>query len=361
MKFALATNLTGTVIGTAGSYHSQGNTAAHAFDGNLSTFFDAPDASGDWAGLDFGTAKIITQISYAPRSGWASRMVGGMFQASNSADFSSGVATLYTVTAVPATGVLTTVQIVNFSAYRYVRYIGPANSYSNIAEGQFSGSAAVSGTFLQSRGTLVIDGTSNADTITLDVASVDTSEPNPDTVTATVNGVVQTFPLADVLQIVINAGAGNDTVTLTGFDEGPNDITGHGYEAITLNGGDGNDTITNNIMVQDISIGEPLLIDGGGGDDTIFDGGDGIATIIGGDGNDTFGSEGFPGLTVSIYGGDGNDTVFADGDTRLAVYDGGTGMNTLDLSHNATPTTSEYPGHRYEPVCQCPQYCSECW
>jgi len=54
LNFALLSHapspLTGTVIGTSGSYNNQGNTAAKAFDGNLSTFFDAPTASGSYAG-----------------------------------------------------------------------------------------------------------------------------------------------------------------------------------------------------------------------------------------------------------------------------------------------------------------------
>ena len=126
--------LTGTVIGTAGSYDNSGNTAAKAFDGSLSTFFDGPTASGDWVGLDLGSAKTITSISYAPRSGWAGRMVGGIFQASNTADFSSGVVTLTTITATPATGALTTVPITAAGTYRYVRLLAPANSYGDVAE-----------------------------------------------------------------------------------------------------------------------------------------------------------------------------------------------------------------------------------
>jgi hypothetical protein len=140
--------LTGTVIATPGSYSNDGNTAARVFDNNLTTYFDAPTASGSYAGLDLGSAKVITQISYAPRSGWASRMVGGTFQASNSATFTTGVVTLYTVTATPTTPSLTTVTLSNTAAYRYVRYIGPANSYCNIAEAQFFGTTPAAPTKL---------------------------------------------------------------------------------------------------------------------------------------------------------------------------------------------------------------------
>ena len=92
--------LTGTVIGTTGSYRNQGNTIAKVFDGSFKTFFDGPTANGDWAGLDLGSPKIITQINYASRSGWASRMNGGIFQGSSSATFASGVVNLYTIPAV---------------------------------------------------------------------------------------------------------------------------------------------------------------------------------------------------------------------------------------------------------------------
>ena len=99
------TGLTGTVIGTAGSYQNDGNTIAKAFDGNLSTFFDGSTANGNWAGLDLGSTYNITQVGFSPRSGWASRMVGGVFQGSNSSTFATGVTTLATITATPATGV----------------------------------------------------------------------------------------------------------------------------------------------------------------------------------------------------------------------------------------------------------------
>src|SRR6266550_4717036 len=82
--------LSGTIIGTSGSWNNAGNTKEKAMDGSLSTFFDAPDASGDWVGLDLGmnVAKVVSQVRYCPRSGNASRMVGGRFQGANGADFS---------------------------------------------------------------------------------------------------------------------------------------------------------------------------------------------------------------------------------------------------------------------------------
>ena len=132
-----ATQLTGTTVGTAGSYQNQGNTIAKAMDGNPNTFFDGPTANGDFIGLDFGTQQDLDQIRFAPRSGYASRMVGGEFQVSTSADFSTGVATVYTVTAAPASGSLTTVTLASPAVGRYVRYLAPNGSEGDVAEVQF--------------------------------------------------------------------------------------------------------------------------------------------------------------------------------------------------------------------------------
>ena len=138
---AVVHQLAGATYGTAGSYKNNGNTIAKATDGNLSTYFDAPTASGSAVGIDLGTATVVSQIKFAPRSGYASRMVGGLFQASNDINFTSGVVTVYTVSTSPASGTLTTVATNTAVAYRYWRYVGPANSNGNIAEFQLFGTA----------------------------------------------------------------------------------------------------------------------------------------------------------------------------------------------------------------------------
>jgi glucuronoarabinoxylan endo-1,4-beta-xylanase len=135
-----ASKLTGAIIGTAGSWNNSGNTIAKVFDNNLSTFFDAPDGNGAWAGLDFGVgvSNVITRIKYCPRTGNESRMVGGIFQGANQADFSDAV-TLFTVATQPATGVFTSVNVNNASAFRYVRYLSPNGGFGNVAEVEFYG------------------------------------------------------------------------------------------------------------------------------------------------------------------------------------------------------------------------------
>jgi len=128
--------LTGTVIGTSGSYDAT-STIDKAYDGNTSTYVDNL-TSGAWAGLDLGSGQQITSIKYFPRSGWASRMVGGKFQGSGVADFSSAVVDLYTVPTEPPVS-WNEIAITNTSSFRYVRYLTPDYGYCNVAEIEFYG------------------------------------------------------------------------------------------------------------------------------------------------------------------------------------------------------------------------------
>jgi endo-beta-N-acetylglucosaminidase D len=132
--------LTGTVIGSPGAWNNGTNTREKAFDGSLSTFYDALNPTGDWTGLDLGSgnARVITGIRYCPRTNFAARMVGGLFQGANTADFSDSV-TLATVTLVPVASMFTTFAVDEPTAFRYLRYIGPDNSNCNVAEVQFFG------------------------------------------------------------------------------------------------------------------------------------------------------------------------------------------------------------------------------
>jgi Concanavalin A-like lectin/glucanases superfamily len=144
---ALIPKLTGAIIGTPGSYNNSGNTIANVFDNNLNTYFDGPNSSngnGCWVGLDFGagTSNVIARINYCPRSGFESRIVGGIFQGANQADFSDAVA-LYTVVTQPTAGVFTLASITNTAAFRCVRYLSPNGGWGNVAELEFHGYASV--------------------------------------------------------------------------------------------------------------------------------------------------------------------------------------------------------------------------
>jgi len=131
--------LTGKIVGTSGSWGNQGNTISNVFDGSLATFFDGPNASGDWVGLDFGAgvSNVIGQINFWPRTGWSGRMLGGSFQGANNPYFINPVTLFTIVTAPPDTNMVTSQTITNTNAFRCVRYLGPANGWCDVAEIQF--------------------------------------------------------------------------------------------------------------------------------------------------------------------------------------------------------------------------------
>jgi hypothetical protein len=143
---AASKKLTGTLIGTAGSNNNSGNTKEKAVDSNLSTFFDGPTANGVWVGYDLGadSTQAAYKVRYAPRSGYGSRMVGGIFQGSNSASFTT-VTNLFTITTAPAENVYTEQNITSTAPFRYVRYLSPNNGFGDAAELEFYGipSAAI--------------------------------------------------------------------------------------------------------------------------------------------------------------------------------------------------------------------------
>lgn len=100
---------------------------------------------------------------------------------------------------------------------------------------------------------------------------------------------IQTLSSLRLLNIAVNAGDGNDTITGTGADVG--------LLRIQMNGEAGNDVI-NGTLGKDI-------IDGGD-DDDLINGAAGNDTISGGNGNDVLNGEGD---NDSIDGGIGNDTI----------------------------------------------------
>ena len=135
--------ITGTIIGTSGSYgNNSSRIGKAALDGNLTTFYDAANASGDWVGYDLGTRYTahVVYVKYTPRPSYPARMTGGKFQVANIADFSDAV-TIAIVQETPTEGVLTklTAPSGTTKRYRYLRYIGPDNGSCNVAEVQFYG------------------------------------------------------------------------------------------------------------------------------------------------------------------------------------------------------------------------------
>jgi len=121
----------GTAFGTTPAY-SAGSEFDKAFDNNITTYFDYANANGGITGIDLGTAKRITKFKFYPRGGFAGRMTGGKFQGSNTSS-TSGYVDLATV------GTVNDYQwneltVTDTTAFRYIRYVSPANSYGNVAE-----------------------------------------------------------------------------------------------------------------------------------------------------------------------------------------------------------------------------------
>ncbi|MBP5227636.1 MAG: CotH kinase family protein, partial [Kiritimatiellae bacterium] len=125
----------GTWIGTAGAYNNGDKVGSNVFDGDITTYFDAPSQSG-WTGLDLGREQVVVGVRYFPRTSYPSRMRGGSFQAANDPDFTNPV-TLYTISSSPSTTEITEVMFDTPALYyRYVRYVA-TSGHVNVGEVAF--------------------------------------------------------------------------------------------------------------------------------------------------------------------------------------------------------------------------------
>jgi hypothetical protein len=59
--------LSGVPVGTPGAWNNSNSTCDKAFDGDMTTFYDAAESSGAWTGLDFQEREQICKIRYLPR------------------------------------------------------------------------------------------------------------------------------------------------------------------------------------------------------------------------------------------------------------------------------------------------------
>ena len=148
-SFAQDKLLTGTVIGTRESVdYSTGkasttvNTAANAFDGDLSTCFASYERSRTWVGLDLGEPHIITRVGWSPRNDGLGpgRMVLALFEGASTPDFHDAVP-LYLIDEPGIIGEMSYANVNVSRAFRYVRYVGPADARCNVAEVAFYGHA----------------------------------------------------------------------------------------------------------------------------------------------------------------------------------------------------------------------------
>lgn len=107
--------------------------AEKAFDGDNLTFYLTTQGSYSWIGLDLGTPHVIEKVSWMPNPN-PKTMELGIFQGANKPDFSDAIPIYLIDDTSKREGE------VNCSrGFRYVRYVGPANSYCQIAELSFFG------------------------------------------------------------------------------------------------------------------------------------------------------------------------------------------------------------------------------
>ena len=120
--------LTGTPIG------SNPDNASLAFDGDESTTYRANQASYSWVGLDLGSSYVINQIKWVAPLNNPNQVMLGVFQGANNEDFSDAIpiAMIDNVSE-------TSKEVDCTRGFRFVRYVGPSNSYCNISELEFYG------------------------------------------------------------------------------------------------------------------------------------------------------------------------------------------------------------------------------
>lgn len=131
--------LSGTVISSPSvDYGSGANVAENVFDGDFETFYASQDRSYTWVGLDLGKPYVIGKISFAPRTGYANRMLLGVFEGANEPDFSDAIP-FYIIAKQPSEKRFTYADIKCSRGFRYVRYVGPNDVRCNVSEMRFYG------------------------------------------------------------------------------------------------------------------------------------------------------------------------------------------------------------------------------
>ena len=140
--------LSGTPIGSSPSVDYSNNATsttsknlpADAFDGNMNTFYASYNRSYTWVGLDLGSPHVITRVGWSPRNDGLgpSRVVLGVFEGANKADFSDALP-IYINDQQGVIGQMDYADVSCSLGFRYVRYVGPNDARCNIAELAFYG------------------------------------------------------------------------------------------------------------------------------------------------------------------------------------------------------------------------------
>lgn len=161
-----------------------------------------------------------------------------------------------------------------------------------------------------------------------DVVVVEAVPGNASLLQAVVNGQVEgTVTAAGVTTLRVDAGAGNDRVTLRLDAASVSSELGASATAIVVRGGDGNDRLLGSSLAETFFGGAGNdRIDGGAGND-VLNGDDGNDNLSGGDGDD------------QLFGGAGNDNLAGGWDDDL--IDGSIGKDRLSGGHNDDTLTGD--------------------
>ena len=120
--------LVGTPLG------SNPDNAYLAFDGDETTTYRANQGSYSWVGLDLGESYVINEVKWVAPKNNQNQVLLGVFQGANNEDFSDAVPIAI------IDNVSETSKDVDCSrGFRFVRFVGPSNSYCNISELEFYG------------------------------------------------------------------------------------------------------------------------------------------------------------------------------------------------------------------------------
>ena len=136
--------LTGTPIGSPAVDYASGtvsetvNTPANAFDGDFNTFYASYAFQYAWVGLDLGSPHVINRVSFVPAANPKGDMRLGVFEGANQPDFSDAIP-FFIIKDTPIVKQVNTCEVNCSRGFRYVRYVGPADSQCNVAELAFYG------------------------------------------------------------------------------------------------------------------------------------------------------------------------------------------------------------------------------
>lgn len=120
--------LRGTPIG------SDPQSAPFAFDGNPQSGYSSSRNTYAWVGLDLGSPHVISEVKWTPPAGREDALLLGVFQGATTPDFLDAVPIAFI-----SDSSMRHADVNCSRGFRYVRLVGPVNSFCQVAEIEFYG------------------------------------------------------------------------------------------------------------------------------------------------------------------------------------------------------------------------------